>query len=150
MGTGYGRGCLQEEVGKSCSLLISPSTHVMTCCAYCGPEQLIGVFVRTSAQRYSKPEGKPWPAATSSMPISLMMSQIRLISLKKSTANESCQSRMTMSKQGGLTVGSEPFVEVLSFRQLHRACQPSARRTENTRAAYLTNRRSRVFSWYRS
>ena len=77
---------LLGAVGNKFSLLISPSIQVTAYCTYCGPEQVIGVLLLESAQRYSNPGGKPRPASKLPTPTSHTMSQMRRISVKKSTA----------------------------------------------------------------
>lgn len=58
----------------------------MTKLIYCGPETIIFDRDFGSAHRYSNSGGKPFPGRSSPTPTSVMISQISLTSLKKSTA----------------------------------------------------------------
>lgn len=70
--------------GKSSSLFNSDSIHSVAFSTYCGP--LTTAAVLPVAQRYSNPGGNPSPGAVSGIPTSVIISQIRRISLKKSIA----------------------------------------------------------------
>lgn len=53
---------------------------------YCGPEHDMGDLDLLSAHLYSNPGGNPLPGPSSTYPTSQIISQIKRISLKKSTA----------------------------------------------------------------
>ena len=78
---------IPDDVGNKLSLLISFSTQFITYSTYSGPEQQIGALNRPPSDHlYSNPLGKPQPGPSFAIPTSQTMPHIRLISLKKSTA----------------------------------------------------------------